>query len=308
MRSFAALRVIVVACTFVLCLAAVGGAADASSTPPRPDQGRERLVGTGRLHSISFNVCDQVGQQFCMSPSSTKAGYIEDVLNAWSAQTGSFQEICETTFNSLRSHLGYGSWDGEFYSTLDAPVGRCGADRDWGVAIFVKASIFAPDSVYAVPLQDYGEDRVLFCGNATHFSGFRLCTTHSGGQAQQVLDVAESSENWTDSGAAYILGGDFNIDVRSSCSQANRMIPMYYGGFGVGGTTCGPGTHDMYEADHYTSNGDRTYDEKTYLPSPWKIDYLFFNRQRFYTDYGGDAIATSLSDHLYLRSAMTIHD
>lgn len=300
---------------FVASLAVSVGSAQASPPGSERSDGTEAplssVLGTGRLHGISFNVCDQVGQTYCASPSTAKATHIKGILNSWSAQVASFQEMCRTTFDSLRSQLGYGSWDGEFYRTISAPEGRCGSNRDWGVAIFVKASIFS--NVYEVKLYDVGEDRVLFCGNATHFSGFRLCTTHldQSGPPQQVQDVADSSLYWIlDRDAAYILGGDFNIDVSygTTCSEADRMAPMYYGGFGLEGLSCGPGTNYLYEADRYTSSGDGDYDEDTFDSPLWKVDFMFFNTQRFYNDYGGDAVTSTYSDHRYLKSAMTIHD
>lgn len=67
---------------------------------------------TGVLHGIQFNVCNQVGQTRCSSPSTSKTTYIKGVLTGWSAQTASFQEICRTTFDGLRAQLGDGSWDG----------------------------------------------------------------------------------------------------------------------------------------------------------------------------------------------------
>lgn len=288
--------------------------ANSSQRPELPADVTARtsaVQATGRLHSITFNVCDQVGQSYCARPSTAKAIHIKGLLNNWSSQTGSFQEMCRTTFDQLRSQLGYGSWDGEFFHTAPAPISDCGTNRDWGVAIFVKASIFS--NVYAVYLDDAGEDRVLFCGNATHFSGFRLCTTHldPSGPPAQVQDVADSSRYWIlDEDAAYILGGDFNIDVSygTTCTNANRMAPMYWGGFGLGGLTCGPGSNYLYEADRYTSTGDGDYDEDTFDSPLWKIDFLFFNTQRFYSDYGGDAVFSSYSDHSYLKGAMTIHD
>jgi len=86
---------------------------------------------------------------------------------------------------------------------------------------------------------------------------------------------------------------------------------MYLQPFGHS-TRCYTNTGDSYEADEPTTSGDGFYNEGTFARGFFqddpKLDYTFFNWQRFFHNYGGDATSSHVSDHDLLRSAMTVHD
>jgi len=110
-------------------------------------------------------------------------------------------------------------------------------------------------------------------------------------------------------GAAVMVGGDFNINNKTSCSTGpNKLLPLYINYYG-GSTTysCGPGTGNFREADQYHSGGDTYYDIAT--NGTKKLDYIFFNYQRFDgSDFGAEPVYSYVSDHYVLRGAMTIFD
>jgi endonuclease/exonuclease/phosphatase family metal-dependent hydrolase len=270
-------------------------------------------ASTRRLHVFQFNACDQYGTSHSSSACRNTRWYdradaISASIQNWSADAVTLQEVCQSTYNRILRDLGSG-WHGYFKHTYVTAYNdfRCGGSGGayWGIAILAKSPV---SDVTAILLEEEpdGEARRLLCGNVTIGSGFRLCSTHlsnSSDNAAQAEKVSFEVNYWVSRGAAVLLGGDLNINVRN-CTEAASLSPLYYGGFGP--SRCESGYGHLYEADKATSWGDGTYDEPTYGSA--KIDYVFFNRQRFYADYGADATYTSVSDHRPMRAAVTIHD
>lgn len=268
-------------------------------------------AGTGRLHTISFNACDQYlenpGSVCYNDTPMARATYIKNMMNSWGAQAAAFQEMCRSTYDELLGQLGLSQVYGYFEHTVTVSIDRCVTGTSWGIAVITKQIISSRVEVHYP--DDDDEQRLMLCGNSYSYSGFRTCSTHLSlnPSANQVNTAGDQMKAWALAGDATIVGGDFNIDNRASCSAANRMIPIYLGRFGQGVRACGPGSNYYYEVDNQTSFGDGTYDENTNAGTK-KLDYTFMNSSRFYSDYGGDAIGTTISDHKYIRGAMTVHD
>jgi len=109
-------------------------------------------------------------------------------------------------------------------------------------------------------------------------------------------------DGWASGGAATILGGDLNINVRD-CGESQRLNQQYRGTyFGCNDIGYGPNR----EADQETTFGDTIYNETTFGGE--KLDYGFFNYQRFdTTNFGADATSSTVSDHDPYRIALTIY-
>lgn len=224
-----------------------------------------------------------------------------------------FRRFAKTTYDNLRSRLG-SSWDGEFKDTLQynqwggTPDDRCGPlHAPWGVVLLAHSGVSSRLPI-ALPLgSSETETRVMLCGNTTIGVGFRICTTHLSVSSQNVAQsnfIADQYlDGWAANDNATVLGGDFNINVRS-CSGATNLTQQYHLYFGFCGNF---GYGPNHEADAVTDWGDTDYNEET-LGLSSKFDYTFFNFQRFNTDdYGADATDSTVSDHNPLRSSITVH-
>lgn len=308
-----------------------------SPLPPPSPSGPE---GTGRLHTFTWNVCDQF-QVPNRAPCDDnepfdRAVYIENIFLAadYLPQVGMFQEMCYTTYNMAKDFLG-NAYKGDFRATINFLEDRCGGNGKWGLAYIVKAPTLTKESALSLPDDEaeppdyYGEPRVVICGRTTIYSGFRVCSTHltpayndldDDPSVAQVNTLGNYMRDWAVDGAAVVVGGDMNMnaqwglcDPHPCCPPyhyVNRLKPLYYGGFGQGNTNCGPGTNWYYEGDNEHSGAAGPFDETTIAGATLrKLDYVFFNYQRFYSDYGGDAMGVNgLSDHVYVKSSMTVHD
>lgn len=285
-----------------------------------------RPQDTGRLHTISWNACDRFGSGSvpCTdNEGSDRAVAIENMMLApdFLPIVASLQEICYKTYRDAKDFLG-DAYRGDFKMTVPNLFARCGGNGKWGVAYIVKAPI-VKESALPLP-DDESETRVVLCGRTTIFSGFRVCTTHltpvgENPTEEQVGRLATYMSDWALDGAAVTVGGDMNMnalwpacDPHPCCPQTdyvNRLKPLYYGNFGQGAGNCGPGTNYYYEADNERAGGDGVYDQPTIYNAYRKLDYIFFNYQRFNSDYGGAVLTDNgLSDHLVVRAAMTVHD
>jgi len=267
---------------------------------------------TGRLHLIQFNVCDQghLTNHVCSEDWPVRRTEILNQLNVWGNVTSAtFQEICESTYTSVLANKP--GWTGKFYKTYDVPDSRCGTDNDWGVAFI---SISAPSVIITTIFgqEPNGEFRVMTCGNITIHSGFRLCSTHlsPSGPQSQVDSIRNNLQTYITSGAAVMVGGDFNINNKVSCltgipTKLQPLYALYYGGAST--HDCGPGNGSYRDVDQYLGVSGDSYDVPT-LGSA-KIDYVFFNTYRFnQTGFGGLVASSYVSDHRVLRGAVTIHD
>lgn len=273
----------------------------------------QAVASTRRLHVFQFNACDQYGTSHpstnCRyTPWYERADAIVASINNWSADVVTLQEVCQSTYQRIMGQLP--GWHGYFKHTYvtSASDNRCGSGPDyWGIAVMAKSTL-SSISYTLLGTESNGEERRLLCANVTVGSGFRLCSTHlstSSANVEQVRKVAAELNGWVSNGAAVLLGGDLNINVRS-CAEDDYLAPFYYGAFGAGNNSCRTGYGHFYEADKATSWGDGVYDEVT--TGSEKLDYVFVNRQRFYADYGADATSSSVSDHRPLRAAVTVHD
>jgi len=291
-----------------------------AATPARTSDTPEMLSGpdgSGRLHMVTFNVCDGQGPARieCDGSSSGKALYIKSLMNAWTTHVASFQEICYSTYLELVATLGSG-WDGEFNHTYPQDQGDCTWGTSWGLAIFIHAAPPRFSNVTSETLPVYpppnGENREILCGNVTYFSGFRLCSTHvhKDGPSSQTDSVAAKIDYWSSRNAALILGADMNVNILTGCTvTSGRMNRFYTDKYGRHHRECGPGFGDYYEADNATGYASPdVYEEATTLTGQ-KLDYIFFNRQRFQDgNYGGAVTGTTISDHDLVKGAMNIHD
>lgn len=323
-RANRPLRMLVTAVALLLVSFMADAPASADNSGDVGDHGEAEsglaVDAVGRLHMVQFNICDQYLQPDkapCADDDfAARINYIKSVMTQFGSQVGTFQEMCYSTYLGLKSQLGAG-WDGDFYPTvtLDSYL-RCTTTKDWGVG-FLAHGVVNQYPVIPLPLVG-GEARVLLCGTTTIYSGFRICTTHldTTGPSSQLDVIANQTRTWALLGNATIIGGDFNMSVRwptcdpwqGSPKWVNRMKPMYWSNFGQKTRACGPGTNYYFEADNTTTFGDGTYEEYTNIANSWKFDYAFFNAQRFNSDYGADAVSTTISDHRYLKAALTVHD
>lgn len=268
-----------------------------------------------RVRPISQPIClpDCRG----LSPTA-KSNAIFNFISSWSADVVTLQEICHSTFDKLLARLGR-PWTGYFATTvLFSDDNRCDdpGQRSWGIAVVVRGTIGNYDNRYIGNDPDDGEVRRFLCGDVSIGAGQRACTTHltpfgdSAAEQEnydQYVQVRSQVNSWAVQGVATSLGADLNRDVRA-CNQSilNSLEEIYRGQLGPRPSCVQDGRGQFYEADHFTSSGDGTYDEATFASSK-KIDYFFVNYQRFYADYGGDAVPTSSSDHNPLRAAVTVH-
>lgn len=154
-----------------LALAPATWAADPSAEP----------AGSGRLHTITWNACDQFNTDKIPCRDDTtheRAVYIENIMlePEYLPQVAMFQEICYSTYRRAKELLG-DEYRGDFRSTVERPD-QCGSGNSgkWGVAYIVKGPL-TRESALPLP-DDVGEPRVLFCGRTTIYSTFRVCTTH----------------------------------------------------------------------------------------------------------------------------------
>lgn len=297
-----------------------------------------------RVHSIQFNACDQF-QRPGKDPKCSdvapvnRATAIRISVDDFGANTLSLQELCRSTYNELLNTQLGGSgagWRGVFSTTVAIPAGdrRCtsAGGGDWGVAVLVKGASFSSVDGSVVGYDPKrgpngtiinGEQRRLLCGNTSILgNGFRLCSTHltvlSGElpaerdtrNRQQINVVADRTVGRANGGAALLIGGDFNRNLNDcSTSFLTPFDRLYRGGYGDTGNPsrpggCRDGYGPFYEADHRVA-GSSDFDEGTVGNS--KLDLTFFNYQRYYGDYGGDARDSTVSDHRLLRGAMTLH-
>lgn len=78
-------------------------------------------AATHRIHHITFNTCDQVGNpnadEECQSNDvKTRAKAIVNSIQDFPADVVALQEVCKTTFIEVRDNLGPG-WDSYFLNT-----------------------------------------------------------------------------------------------------------------------------------------------------------------------------------------------
>jgi len=114
-------------------------------------------------------------------------------------------------------------------------------------------------------------------------------------------------------GSAILLGVDANLNS-IDCALASHLRPLYVGDYGgpFSTVTCqyfgyASGYGPMYEADQHHAGGDGTYTAMTYPSEGWKIDYVFFNWQKWYADYNANPSGSTVSDHSILRGEGTLH-
>jgi endonuclease/exonuclease/phosphatase family metal-dependent hydrolase len=267
-----------------------------------------------RLRVLEFNACDQYGRgnAACDATPAQRASAIVQSINSYAPHLVTLQEVCRSTVDMVAASLGP-SWRAEFFSTFTTTDSRCqSVDHTWGIAVLARSTVLNNPQAHTLGVESSGEQRTLLCVDAAVGLAVRTCTTHltagsdanAAAQATTALNVVNQ---WVAANAV-VVGGDFNLNVRScgNTNVSNGLRPWYAGRFGAGVTRCYTGFGSMYEMDQYRAGGDGVYDEST-LGSA-KIDFIFGNRQRMNADYSGDATSSSLSDHDPLRGAITAHD
>jgi hypothetical protein len=347
MKMLAALTAVLCALSLTSASATAGAAPRSTLTeagdeadPALDDPGADdpvapptQVVST-RLHVIQFNACDQWHvvkhpDARCKNTAPTDRGIaIANIMRGFGADVASFQEICRSTADVIRANLG-SIWKYYFQPTYPLPsadtrCGSAGSSTVWGQAVFTRGASFS--SPVNINLDDNGAtgDNKLLCGNTTIVVGFRVCTVHPKANndpvtRQQILQAGDQAAYWANNRQATIVGADMNAHV-TACPFAGTLTAerelaktlgvFYRNRFGpsFGGdpaAQCATNRGSYYEADEPTPSDDG--DNEPTFSSGRKLDYIFFNAQRFWTDFGGDAVSTSVSDHSALKGAMTVH-
>lgn len=128
-----------------------------------PSQALAATQGSGRLHTLTFNACDQylTGKPTCTDNTPhDRAIYVENIMLAsdFYPQVGMFQEMCRSTFQESLNLLGT-SWYGDFEPTVEGLYTRCGGNGKWGVAYIVESPI-VKENALGLP-DDAAEKRVV---------------------------------------------------------------------------------------------------------------------------------------------------
>lgn len=281
-----------------------------------------------RLHVLTFNACDQFQAQNG-APQDCKeddrpyraeriAAYIE---SSPGADVVALQEICMSTLPLIESYLPP-NWSSYGFRTVFLDDNRCGANNSWGLAIMSRShmSFIVYEQLTDDPASS--ENRWILCGNITQVVGYRFCSTHLEATnktltSRQIQDVADYADSWVDSGAAILIMGDFNANVRSCNisnppSEVRKLGVMYLRTYYGPGNFCNTASGEFFEldADYPRTNGDGSYDERTRDgTSSGKIDFIFANPGRFGESLSGAAPADSaVSDHRVLRGSVTVYD
>jgi endonuclease/exonuclease/phosphatase family metal-dependent hydrolase len=267
-----------------------------------------------RLRVLEFNACDQYGRgnAACDATPTQRASAIVQSINSYAPHLVTLQEVCRSTVDMVAASLGP-SWRAQFFSTFTTTDSRCqSVDHTWGIAVLARSTVLSNAQAHTLGVETSGEQRTLLCVDAAVGLAVRACTTHltagsDANAAAQATTAVNLVNQWVATHAV-VVGGDFNLNVRScgNTNVSNGLRPWYAGRFGAGVTRCYTGFGSMYEVDQYRAGGDGVYDESTLGFS--KIDFVFGNRQRMNADYSGDATSSGLSDHDPLRGAITAHD
>lgn len=267
-----------------------------------------------RLRVLEFNACDQYGRgnAACDATPTQRASAIVQSINSYAPHLVTLQEVCRSTVDMVAASLGP-SWRAQFFSTFTTTDNRCqSVDHTWGIAVLARSTVLNNPQAHTLGVESSGEQRTLLCVDAAVGLPVRTCTTHltagsDANAAAQATTAVNLVNQWV-AAHAVVVGGDFNLNVRScgNTNVSNGLRPWYAGRFGAGVTRCYTGFGSMYEMDQYRAGGDGVYDESTL--GSGKIDFIFGNRQRMNADYSGDATSSSLSDHDPLRGAITAHD
>jgi endonuclease/exonuclease/phosphatase family metal-dependent hydrolase len=284
----------------------------------------EANAGTLRTQVFDFNACDQylVPGHSCrgISPNARADAIAHSILSGGS-NVVTLQEICLTSLNRIVNALDSG-WRGRHLGTafLDADDNRCafpgqaGGKEHWGLGIIARTSVEPSQVSWALLPNSTApgtENRYLFCGNFPIAASFRVCSSHFSTSAQwsvsQAANVGSQLSSYAANGGAILLGVDANINARD-CGAALYMRPIYIANFGgpYDASTCQAGYGAMYEADQQHIGGDGDYTDVTYPPEGWKIDYVFFNHQKWYATYDAHVSNSTVSDHRILRGAGTL--
>lgn len=124
-KRVTALKIIVTAAILTVGAGLSAGTARADGSDPVSDPTLD-VEGTGRLHTVTWNACDNQGQGQAICETATshqRAVYIENtMLDPYGPQVGMFQEICKYTYNQALGYLGSG-WHGTFDSLALTPYG-----------------------------------------------------------------------------------------------------------------------------------------------------------------------------------------
>lgn len=267
-----------------------------------------------RLRILEFNACDQFGRgnAACDATPAQRASAIVQSINSYAPHLVTLQEVCRSTVDMIAASLGP-SWKAQFFATYTTTDSRCqSVDHAWGIAVLARSAVLSNPQAHTLGVETSGEQRTLLCVDAAVGLAVRTCTTHltSGSDANaaaQATTAVNLVNQWVAS-RAVVVGGDFNLNVRTcgNTDVSNGLRPWYAGRFGAGATRCYTGVGSMYELDQYRAGGDGVYDESTL--GSGKIDFIFGNRRRMYADFSGDATSSSISDHDPLRGAVTAHD
>lgn len=279
------------------------------------------IVGTGKANAgtlrtkvFDFNACDQYGRSGwpdCQVTPSLRASAIVSSVLAGGSNVVTLQEVCQYTYDEILAQLGP-QWNGFHLWTTFFSDNRCSpGPREWGIAIIARAPNPVNVGYAALPISSGEEPRYLLCGNFTILASFRVCASHfsdSTSAHSQAINVGGQLSSYANNGGAILLGVDANIDARN-CSNAWQtawyMRPIYVSAFG--GTTstgCETGYGTMYEADQQHIGGNGVYTAATL--GSLKVDYVFFNYQKWYADYDAVSTGSNVSDHNILRGEGTL--
>jgi endonuclease/exonuclease/phosphatase family metal-dependent hydrolase len=287
------LTICVLAGAFLLCT----GATASADTP---------------LRFWHFNMCGAVIADPCNGGAEQPvSGAIKSSIESYRPHAVSLNEACEsqwaTTYWNLNAANAW-SMGSRFVPTrfLGVPTEESTINcnpyegaRRFGNALFSKQTILMEPSATSLPkTQNTPETRKLWCMVVDLHRDTVYCTVHitayDADQDAQIARVANTVNQWVDSGTPVVLMGDFNVEPSD-----NRLDRIYHSALGGGAT----GRFEEVDQHHDMSTARCRCGEST-LGSR-KIDYIFVSARDFYS-LDGDATSSSYSDHDPLRGSATL--
>lgn len=263
--------------------ALAGPAAPATAGPvPAP---------VGAVRMLDFNLCGGYTAD-CRPTESTDvwANLIADQVKAWDTDVATFQEVCDGQQKLLANRL-----PGYRVAWFPGRTGHTGCDkwqvpgvvanRDFGIAIFVRGSAFTRyepmrftqlwDQFRTASAPDGGKDALVCVGANVDQRDALFCSVHL---HENLLDhgvpEAVARMRALADGRPIILAGDLNADATDSV-----LDPLYVGASGAGAFAEVDGADRAYfpaSCRHLATcrSGEFTSYPKPDKP-PRKIDYMF---------------------------------
>lgn len=240
-----------------------------------------------RYLSFQFNACDQASHCPRRNDHDARANAIAQSFISNGTSFMTLNEMCTSTFATLKSSLSASGVVFEAYFTRTTTAAACPGSGGFGNAIVVRGNdSILLQMVYLLP--GTGEPRKLTCVYTSRFAvagAPNICGVHISGTDMTTEQIERASDIVYDEAefAPILFMGDFNRVPESA-----DMWP----------------TRPFFDLDAPTTYGSTPFNEETLdisLAPDKKVDYSFATLQQSFplgwTDVHADATGSNFSDH-----------